>query len=444
MVDPFDASYFETTRPVPTGNTLVLFKPKAKTASIVRRLAAASGLEVAVAKDDDDDGSKLSSVVAQGNAFFLDRLNIAVVPPITGASAMTATLMADEDVRQVRPEFYLFALADLHARYAAWVREGLHLLSDTVPIAGGPPGFGDSQVAAARAAADPDLTWGIKAIGADRSPFTGKGIKIAVLDTGLDLTHPDFQGRTIVTKSFIPDHDAVQDIVGHGTHCIGTAAGPLAGNGHARYGVASQAEIYVGKVLNDSGSGAESWVLAGMNWAIEQGCEVISMSLGRATQPGEPPDEFYEEVGKTALEAGSIIVAAAGNESARQFGHIAPVGSPANAPSIFAVAAVDSDMKIANFSCGEINPTGGEVNIAGPGVDIFSSFPMPERYKRLRGTSMATPHVAGAAALWAQSDANLRGQALWDVLIRSAKNIGLDRRDVGAGLVQAPHPTADP
>jgi subtilisin family serine protease len=133
-----------------------------------------------------------------------------------------------------------------------------------------------------------------------------------------------------------------------------------------------------------------------------------------------------------------LIVAAAGNDSHRPSRYIAPVGWPAAAASIMAVAAVDSDLQVASFSNGGINPRGGGVDIAGPGVSVFSSFPMPERYKRLMGTSMATPHVAGVAALWAQSDPGLRGQTLWRALERSALEIGLPKRDVGAGLVQAP------
>jgi subtilisin len=174
-----------------------------------------------------------------------------------------------------------------------------------------------------------------------------------------------------------------------------------------------------------------------MNWAIDQKCVAISMSLGRPTFPGEKPDPLYEEVGLAALREGSIIIAAAGNESARDFGFIAPVGAPANAPSIMAVAAIDPNLKVAPFSCGGLTFGGGEVNISGPGVSVYSSSPRPQLSRLLPGTSMACPHVTGIAALWAESDPTLRGQSLWDALERSAREIG-SFRDYGRGLTQAP------
>jgi subtilisin len=279
--------------------------------------------------------------------------------------------------------------------------------------------------------------WGLGATRVEQSAWSGAGIKVAVLDTGFDLAHPDFAGRVIATQSFVPGQ-SVQDVQGHGTHCIGTACGPQSPAGQIRYGVAYESEIHVGKVLNNAGSGRELWIYAGIEWAVDNGCEIISMSLGRRVLPNEPPDPFYENAGRYALEHDSLIIAAAGNESWRQYGQIAPVGAPANSESILSVGAIDAKMKIANFSCGGVNQQGGEVNIAGPGVDILSTFPMPRGFERLSGTSMATPHVAGIAALYAQSNKALRGKALWNALERAAMNIGHPARDVGAGLVIAP------
>ena len=134
---------------------------------------------------------------------------------------------------------------------------------------------------------------------------------------------------------------------------------------------------------------------------------------------------------------GTLIVAAAGNDSSRP-GLTNPVSHPANCPSIMAVAALDPALAIASFSNRGINPDGGQVDIAAPGVNVFSSWPMPARYRRLQGTSMATPHVAGIAALYAEADPAARGAALWQALAGAARRLSLPGTDVGAGLVQAP------
>jgi subtilisin family serine protease len=122
----------------------------------------------------------------------------------------------------------------------------------------------------------------------------------------------------------------------------------------------------------------EGDILRGINWAIDQKCAIISMSLGRPVALGEGPDPTYEEVGAAALSEGSLIVAAAGNESARDFNFIAPVGAPANSPSIMAVAAVDPKLIVGSFSCGGVNPEGGEVNICAPGGFSTIAFGLEE------------------------------------------------------------------
>jgi subtilisin family serine protease len=279
-------------------------------------------------------------------------------------------------------------------------------------------------------------TWGLQATKVVNSCYSGQGIKIAVLDTGFDLNHPDFIGRTIQTKSFIPGEE-VQDGHGHGTHCIGTALGALKPSQLPRYGVAYNAEIYAGKVLSNQGSGADGGILQGIEWAILNGCQIISMSLGAATKVGTPYSPVYEAVAQRALSRGTLIVAAAGNESRRDMGVINPVGRPANCPSIMAVAALDSQLQIARFSNRGINPDGGQIDIAGPGVAVRSSWPMPMQYRTISGTSMATPHVAGIAALHAEAT-GLKGQELWNLLVRTAHRLPLASEDVGAGIVQAP------
>src|SRR5690606_9811201 len=237
-------------------------------------------------------------------------------------------------------------------------------------------------------------TWGVSAVGADVSPYTGKGARIAILDTGLDLQHPDFAGREITAQSFISGETA-QDANGHGTHCAGIAIGPAqtTQSPEGRYGIAADAQLFVGKVLSDAGHGADGGVLAGIDWAIQNGCHIISMSLGSPVDNGQAYSKVFEAVAQRAREAGSLIIAAAGNESRRPE-HIAPVGHPANCPSILAIAALDEALNVAPFSCGGLEPKGGEVNLAAPGVNIWSAWPMPQAFRRSSGTSMAAPFVA--------------------------------------------------
>lgn len=143
---------------------------------------------------------------------------------------------------------------------------------------------------------DDQSTWGLKAIGALSVAHTGKGIRLAVLDTGMDMEHPDFMGRSIVAKSFVPGESS-QDGNGHGTHWVGTACGRIDENGR-RYGVAPDVQIFVGKVLSNAGSGATGDVIKGIDWAIEAGCDIISMSLGNLFPAS---DFFYEAAGQRSF-----------------------------------------------------------------------------------------------------------------------------------------------
>lgn len=273
-----------------------------------------------------------------------------------------------------------------------------------------------------------NVTYGLDLTKVSQSTQDGTGIKLCVLDTGIDLTHPDFSSRTIVSKNFVGGA-TVQDGHGHGTHTAGTAAGPQSPQSGPRYGIAYNASLYIGKVFTDGGKTVGGSVVAGMNWALNQKCDVISMSLSAAVGP----QKTYTNLGQKALNQNSLFIAASGNDSSRP-GTVANTGAPANSPTIMAVAAIDSSCNIASFS------NGGKIEIAGPGVDVLSSRPMPKQYDTDSGTSMATPHVSGIAALWAQSDASLRGQALWSTVVNAAKSLSQPASDVGAGLVQAPYP----
>jgi subtilisin family serine protease len=279
------------------------------------------------------------------------------------------------------------------------------------------------------------MTWGLQAIGIGDASGGGTGVSVAVLDTGCSLAHPDLANRSIQSESFISG-ETVEDLNGHGTHCIGTACGPREPNEVPRYGIAHESAIFVAKVLNNQGSGGEGGILAGLDWARRNGCAVASLSLGAPVRPDQAHSSVFEQVARRVLAAGTLVVAAAGNDSRRQSGITRPVSYPANCPSVLSVGAIDENFRIATFSNQGINPQGGEVDLVAPGVRIRSSWPNP-LYNTINGTSMATPHVAGIAALYAEAF-GVSGQDLADGIKGGCKPIGLPRIDAGAGLVQAP------
>lgn len=305
-----------------------------------------------------------------------------------------------------------------------------HILSSPTPepgTAAGPP-FADND----------ELTWGLQAVLAQESGYTGRGIRVAVLDTGFDAGHPDFAGRDVTTMSFIEGEDS-HDGHGHGTHCIGTACGPRPLPGARAYGVAPEASIFAGKVLSNEGSGSDTGILAGIDWALQNDCHIISMSLGADVREVHPP---YVAAGHRALERGTLIIAAAGNNARRSAGNPGFVGAPANSPYIMSVAALDEKLLVADFSARTLPGRGGQVDVSGPGVKVYSSWPGAQRYNTISGTSMATPHVAGVAALLSEAT-GYRGRELWAELVQESERLEQFSVDVGAGLAQAPPPSGD-
>lgn len=279
----------------------------------------------------------------------------------------------------------------------------------------------------------PQFTWGLQATDVPASPWSGRGIRVAVLDTGFDSSHPDFAGRQITTQSFIPNEQA-QDGHGHGTHCIGTSTGTNAPASGPRYGIAYGAQIFVGKVLSNAGSGSDGGIIAGINWAVANKVPIISMSLGANVAQVHPP---YAAAGRRALDKGSLIIAAAGNNAQRQQGNFGFVGAPANSPHILAVGALEQNLNLANFSARSLAVRGGQVDIAGPGFQVRSSWIQPLKYNTISGTSMATPHIAGLAALWAEA-IGFRGRELWATLVQEGQRLLAPSIDVGSGLGLAP------
>ncbi|MEM8719449.1 MAG: S8 family serine peptidase [Cyanobacteria bacterium P01_G01_bin.39] len=397
------------------------------------------------------------------NDSVVSNLGIAVVDlDPNQLSSLNAAVAGTQPILSVEPEQIMYAIENT-TDYLQGYKDGVTNLVDSLNGTGATP---QRQFTTA-ATFDGTNTWGLQATKVINSQYSGTGIKIAVLDTGLDLNHPDFANRTITERSFISG-ETVQDRNGHGTHCIGTSCGPLHPpdpSSPMRYGVAYNAEIFAGKVLSDQGSGPDGSILAGINWAINSNCQIISMSLGSATSPGTSFPRAYERAAKRALANETLIIAAAGNDSLvrnssgrvvrplRRLVPPKPVGRPANCPSIMAVAALNNQLQIAPFSNGTINPDGGGIDLAGPGVDIYSTYSQdtvpqrdlfgrvidpnpPSRYKTISGTSMATPHVAGIAALYAEATGK-RGLELWALLMRDPLRLALPSTDVGIGLAQA-------
>ncbi|ANS70630.1 subtilisin-like protease [Streptomyces lincolnensis] len=267
-----------------------------------------------------------------------------------------------------------------------------------------------------------------------KAGFTGKGVKVAVLDSGVDETHPDLKGVEIAQKNFSESPDE-EDRVGHGTHVASIIAGSGVKSGGLYKGVAPDVQLLDAKVLDDENIGAASNIIAGMQWAVDQGAQVVNMSLGSLDTPGTDPKE--EALARLSDKA--LFVVAAGNSGDGP----RTIYSPGSAPEALTVGAVDKQEAIADFSSRGPNLDGTpKPDITGPGVDITaaqttqSHQPVGEDYVPLSGTSMATPHVAGAAALVLQQHPDLGGARLKALLTGSAKpNPLLNAHQQGAGRV---------
>ncbi len=271
-------------------------------------------------------------------------------------------------------------------------------------------------------------TWGLKATGVHRAVASGAGVRVAILDTGIDRAHPDFRDRPVTAHSFLEQGDASDDN-GHGTLCAGIACGPRVPRTGPRYGIACEAELYVAKVLDRVADGADGAVIAAIEWALAHGCAVASLSVGAVCSADESHAALYEMVAARALKAGLLLVAPAGNHSQRP-DRVAPLDSPANCPSVVAVGAVGPDLAVANFS-----NAGPGLDLVAPGVAVHACTRTPECYARGGGTSVAAPFVAGIAALLAQADPATRGAHLRSQLKQLARPIPGKPQDVGAGLV---------
>ncbi|MER6066359.1 S8 family serine peptidase [Streptomyces sp. NPDC001792] len=276
---------------------------------------------------------------------------------------------------------------------------------------------------------------------------TGQGVDVAVLDTGIDAEHPDFAGRIAATQSFVPGED-VTDRHGHGTHVASTVAGTGAASDGKEKGVAPGASLHIGKVLDNDGSGQDSWILAGMEWAArDQHAKVISMSLGGDTTDGTDP--LSQAVNRLSEETGALFVVAAGNSGPDPY----TVSAPGAADDALTVGAVNGPGKgmdqLAAFSSRgpRVGDNAVKPDLTAPGVDILAARSQysPEgegAYTTMSGTSMATPHVAGAAALLAAKHPDWTGRQLKDALVSTTSSTrqyspyqgGSGRLDIAAAV----------
>ncbi|MFS0694828.1 S8 family serine peptidase [Streptomyces nitrosporeus] len=272
--------------------------------------------------------------------------------------------------------------------------------------------------------------------------FDGEGTKVAVLDTGIDIDHPDVKDRIVAARSFVPGEE-VDDKNGHGTHVASTIAGSGAASGGDNKGVAPAADLMVGKVLSDGGSGADSGIIEAMEWAKAEGADIVSMSLGSPVAD-DGTDPMAQAVNALSADGGPLFVIAAGNAYGA-----GTIGSPGSADKALTVAAVDKNDNRADFSSMGplVRSYGLKPDLSAPGVGINAaasqSVPGIEgMYQSMNGTSMATPHVAGAAAILKQRHPDWPGQRIKDALMSSSGELpaytpyeqGTGRLDVKAAV----------
>ncbi|WP_166658726.1 S8 family serine peptidase [Kribbella sp. VKM Ac-2571] len=286
-----------------------------------------------------------------------------------------------------------------------------------------------------------DLHESVPMIGAPQvwaSGYDGSGVKVAVLDTGADDTHPDLAGQVTASASFVPGQ-GVRDHNGHGTHVASILAGTGHGSGGKYTGVAPGAALAIGKILDDDGAGLSSWMIDGMEWAATtEHADVVNLSLGSGPSDGTDPASLA--VDRLTEQTGALFVVAAGNGGPGA----STVGAPGVADAALTVGAVDKADRLADFSSrGPRTDSAMKPDITAPGLGIVAAraagtnlgTPVDARYTSLSGTSMATPHVAGAAALLIQRHPDWKPAALKAALMSTAKDDGYSADEQGAGRV---------
>jgi hypothetical protein len=262
------------------------------------------------------------------------------------------------------------------------------------------------------------IDWGVSRIGADKiwDTATGVGVTVAIIDTGVEMTHPDLQGKVTKGYDFVNDKESTEDDNGHGTHVSGIVAASR--NDIGTVGVSHGTSIMPVKVLNSAGSGYISDVAKGIYWATDNGAQIINLSLGAPVDT-----DVLRRAVNYAANKGVLMVAAAGND------YGAPCQYPAAYDNVICVVATDSSNRLASFS-----NVGGE--LAAPGVSNYSTF-LGGSYRYLSGTSMAAPHVAGSLAILRGICTDCKSSELVATLRETAIDLGAEGTDIifGYGLV---------
>ena len=261
--------------------------------------------------------------------------------------------------------------------------------------------------------------WGITRINLAGVDRTGRGVKVGVLDTGVDSGHPDIGRNVKGGMNTISGTASARDDNGHGTHVSGTIAALR--NGVGVVGVAPDASVYSVKVLDSRGSGKLSNLVQGMEWCVSQQIKVVNLSLSASKE-----NQTFREVVIAARRAGITMVCAAGNSGPSPN----TVGYPARYVETIAVGAIDDRNSVPNFSS-----RGKEIAVSAPGVDVLSTWP-GRRYRKSSGTSMAAPHVTGAVALLLEADPALTPSEIKSLLQSTSVPVpGAGPDEQGAGVI---------
>lgn len=264
--------------------------------------------------------------------------------------------------------------------------------------------------------------WNLPAIGTEQGWNITRGkeqIEIAIIDTGVDLDHPELKNRIVSGYNVIDEKQEPDDDNGHGTHVAGIIASET-NNGEGVAGMTWFSKIMPVKAMGAKGYGTTFDIAKGIIWAVDHGADVINMSLGNYQ-----PSKVLEEAVRYAYDNNVVMVSAAGNDGSNQPTY------PSAYPEVLSVAAVDYNGNRANFS-----NYGDYIDIAAPGVNIPSTF-FNAQYAALSGTSMAAPHVAGLAALIKSANPDLKSSQVINIIKTSAIDLGEQGKDIdyGNGLI---------